>query len=171
MSQNLETDITANAEYEGTPEEEPPHSEHCESSVGTVIVDMNGCDYLLTGETNRTHDEKATAEVHIECENEGEEIETTGSSGCDIDIPAQTPTAGGVTYTQSEDAEGTKTITVDAHVTGITYTSTGFACVLAGISSEANNLDYAGTVEITGHEENEAGETLDPANLTLVETE
>jgi hypothetical protein len=59
-------------------------------------------------------------------------------------ILGQTPTSGGVTYTNENG-----TVNVKETITGITYTcESAFLCGLAGIPTEGNNADYNGTMVV-----------------------
>jgi len=153
-------EVTVHPTYNGTIGV-TPHTTHCDSSSGTVVVDTNGCDYKLTGETNVEHNGKE-AEVHIECDQPGEEIEITGSSGCTVDVPAQTPTQGGVRYTNDGNA-----IIVDATATGIEWTAHGFICAFGGIATEGHDAIYTGSVTVQGYED--AAHTKE-VNLDINET-
>jgi hypothetical protein len=133
-----------------------PHSpgEACESAFGNVIVDMNGCGYTLTGNTDGS-DGGTDATVWIECPT-GKEIVLTNSL-CNIKIPVQTPTSGGVTYT-NEGSGSTRDVKVSETITGITYTSEGSFCALGGVPSEGNNADYNGTATVKGYQDNSGTE-------------
>lgn len=139
------THTTVKALYTGTTAE--PTSAHCGAGalLGKAEVKMNGCDYELTGTTTGSdvHTTGADATISVLCAKAGEHIEIITSS-CTIKVPAQTPTEGGVTYTNEAGGK----VTIHATVTGITYTSTGGLCSLGGISSEGNNSDYTGTVTV-----------------------
>jgi hypothetical protein len=125
-----------------------PTNTSCESLIGIVRVDMNGCNYLLTGDTTQEDGGKADAEVKIECP-EGKEIEFTNN--CKVKIPAQAPTSGGVTYTNGTD-NGKGDVTVTFTLTGLTYTAEGSFCSVAGIvPSESDTLDLIGTMTVTGY--------------------
>jgi hypothetical protein len=107
---------------------------------------MNECDYVLTGETTG-EDEGTDATVWIECANEGEQIEIDVTGLLTLGVPPQTPTSGGVTYTNN--AGGT--VTINATATGITYNcEPHFICTLGGIATEGNDADYTGAVVAHG---------------------
>jgi hypothetical protein len=100
----LETeDVTVHPTYTG-----------CSTATGgfPVTVDTKGCDFTLTGET----DASKRGKVHLICETGSDISITIPSINCTITIHEQTPTAGGVTYTQN----GTH-VDATAEVTGITY--------------------------------------------------
>jgi len=137
--------VTIFPTYTGTKEKptEPP----CKSTLGTATVDMNECSYDLTGKTTNEHPKgsgKFDAVVWVTCP-AGKEITITGPLGCTIHIHTQTPTEGGVTYTNETTPGGKKDIKIHATVTGITYSTTN-ACTIAGFPTEGNNADYTGTV-------------------------
>jgi hypothetical protein len=130
-----------------------PHPDHECTGVGPVTratIDMNGCDYDITGNTtgkdvtDSSGGKTPDATIWITCPKD-KHIGITTNVGCTLTIPEQTPTEGGVTYT-NETVGGKKQVTVHATVTGITYTTDGFACALGGLPSEGNNSDYTGTV-------------------------
>lgn len=127
-----------------------PNNTSCESPIGIVRVDMNGCNYLLTGDTTKEDGGKTDAEFKIECP-ENKEIELTNN--CKVKIPAQTPTTGGITYANGTD-NGKGDVTVTFTVTGLTYTAEGSFCSVAGIvPSQADTLDLIGTMTVTGYED------------------
>jgi hypothetical protein len=148
--ENGAEEATVFASYVGKPNE-TPHGAACESAFGSVTVDMNGCDYKLTGNTTGSDEGKADATVWIQCKKVGEHIVLTQSL-CTIKVPAQTPTSGGVIYA-NETENGKGVVKITATVTGITYTSEGSFCALGGVSSEGDNADYNGTAVITGYED------------------
>jgi hypothetical protein len=142
-AQNLPVqEVTLKPEYKGTTSNHG--SPKCESDVGEMTVDVNGCAYILTGRTTQIDNGKVDAVVSLECPT-GAEMVFTGTM-CTIKIPTQTPTSGGVTYVN----EGGH-ITANITATGVTYTSEGAFCKLAGIASEGNTADYVGTVTLFGY--------------------
>jgi hypothetical protein len=139
--------------YTGKKEDTENHE--CESSFGNITVDMNGCDYDLTGETTGKDELKEDATVSITCpvhEGKRTEITITTKAGCTIHIHEQTSTEGGVTYTNGTGANGKPDVTVHATVTGITFTTTGAFCSLGKLPAEGNTADYTGTVTVEGPE-------------------
>ncbi|HEY5815772.1 MAG TPA: hypothetical protein VIS95_05470 [Solirubrobacterales bacterium] len=127
---------------------ETPHigSNNCEP-----IISMNGCHYVLSGDTDGEDLEQTDATFWIVCP-EGKEIEMTFSN-CAVKVPGQTPTAGGVTYSNLPNHKPRSAIQVTTTVTGLTYSATpGFACGFKGFSSEGDNLDLEGTIVLTGYE-------------------
>jgi len=127
-----------------------PHSTKCNTSIGEATIDVNGCDYLLTGDTTGSDEGKADAKMSIVCP-EGKSIQITDASGCTVTVPAQAPTEGGVTYT-NETENGKGVVKVKATVTGITYTA-NFVCQLGGMSAHGDDAKYTGTVLLTGYED------------------
>jgi hypothetical protein len=123
-----------------------PHtSAECDTTIGTAPIDMNGCDYDLTGTTTGVDEGLTDATVSVTCPTPSTHIIVTNSTGLKIKVPAQTPTSGGVTYTN-----GTGTVNVKATATGITYTcESAFLCGVAGIPTEGNNADYTGNVVVS----------------------
>jgi hypothetical protein len=144
---NNAEEATVFATYNGT-KNVVPHTTHCNTSIGTTgTVDMNECDYVLTGATTQKDAGLTDAVIHVVCPAGGEIVITT--SLCSITIPGQTPTEGGVTY--KNEAGGKVKVTATA--TGITYTTQGPFCGLGGLPAEANNADYNGTVVVSGFED------------------
>jgi hypothetical protein len=140
---NGASSLTITPTYTGKVEE-TPHGVPCTSSIGTATIDMNSCDYDLTGTTTGS-DTGTDAIVSITCP-ANTEIVITNSTGLNLKIPAQTPTSGGVTYTN----EAGK-VNVKATSTGITYTcESAFLCNVAGIATEGNTADYTGNVVASG---------------------
>jgi hypothetical protein len=150
------TEITVDATYTGTILQTSGTHEHCTatSPATKATVSMEGCDYDLTGNTTGLDNGKTDATVWVTCPT-GKEIKIVTNAGCTIRVPSQTPTEGGVVYTN----EAGK-VKVDVTATGVTYTSEGPLCSLGGIPSEANNSDYTGDVVVSGFEDN--GGTTEP---------
>jgi hypothetical protein len=149
--------IHADVLYEGTLNQ-TPHEIHCNSNIGTVTIDMNGCEYTLSGETTGV-DPKGSgnkdATIWITCP-AGKTIQITSSVGATLSIPAQTPTKGGVTYTNVANHAGNSAVTVNATVTGITTTcAPAFACAIGGIPAHGNGFEYNGSVTMTAFEDKE----------------
>ncbi len=126
----------------------------CPTTLGNALVKMNGCDYDLTGSTTGSDGGAADATVSITCTGTNK-IEIQGPLGCTLSIPAQTPTSGGVTYT-NEGAGATRAVTVKATSTGITYTASN-ACTLVGFSTHGNDADFTGSVTVKGFVDNGSG--------------
>ncbi len=137
--------VTVLPTYKGKKGE--PENTICESLIGIVRVDMNGCDYVLTGNTTQEDGGKADAEVSIVCP-EGKAIRITNN--CEITIPGQTPTGGGVTYVNGTE-NGKGDVTINQTLTGLKFTAKG-VCSLVGIPNEGSNLDLVGTMTVTGYE-------------------
>ena len=132
----------------------------CPTTLGNALVKMNGCDYDLTGSTTGS-DGGTDATVSITCSGTNK-IEIQGPLGCTVSIPAQTPTSGGVTYT-NEGAGATRAVTVTATSTGITYTATN-ACTLVKINTHGNDANYTGTVTVKGFGDVSQGPAPDEFN-------
>lgn len=128
-----------------------PHGLGCsvfESSEATVT--MNDCEYTMTGSTTGS-DNGTDAIVWIQCP-AGKEIEFAIGAGCTIKVPSQTPTSGGVTYTNLTNHSGGSAVSTNTTLTGVTFTAPGFACSLAGLPSHGNNGSFTGTSTLTGYE-------------------
>lgn len=106
----------------------------------TTHVQMRSCDYLFTSEATPTH-----APVHIQCSTAGDEIRINGTVlGAEVTcvrVPAQTPTGGGVTYSNVAGGD----VKITATVTGIEYTVQGFCG-----SETVNNGTYNASVTVGG---------------------
>ncbi len=145
---NNSTEVTVDPSYTGRLSL-TPHGTPCTSPLGSVTIDMNSCDYDLTGKTTGSDGGLTDATISVTCTTTGDHIVITGPLGCKIKFPAQTPTSGGVTYTNKANHSGGSAIEVKATATGITYTSE--SCI--GVASEGNDSDYTGTVVVTGYED------------------
>jgi hypothetical protein len=140
---NGSNSLTITPTYIGRPEE-TPHGTKCNALGSAATVNMNTCDYDLTGSTTGS-DSGTDATTSITCSGSNEIIITT-DFGLILRIPAQTPTSGGVTYTN----EGSK-VKVTATATGITYTcETAFLCAISNLSMAGNSGDYNGSVILAG---------------------
>lgn len=128
------------AALEGTPG--ATDEGHCGSSLGEFEIKVNGCEIVITGNTN----ESGHAEAWLTCPEENE-LEMITSFGVTISAPAQTPTAGGITYTNMGDG----TVLAEATVEGITYSCTPhFLCTLGGAPTEGNSGDLSGSILMSG---------------------
>jgi hypothetical protein len=129
----------------------------------TTHVDVNGCAFVLTF-TDKSAEKHHTA--HLECPKDKSitiTIDPPIVGECIIHVWPQTPTTGGVAYTNKLD--GTKhDVTLDITAEGIEYTetSTGFGCGHGTAETHHNDADLIGTVTATGF--NTAGEQV---NLTV----
>ena len=171
---NGASEITADALYEGTLNATPHTDHHCNSSSGTATIDMNGCGYILTGETTGTapagHTAGKDATVWLECPGSNK-IQITSSLGITLSIPAQTPTTGGVSYTNVASHNGNSAVAVKATVTGVTTTCAGtFLCTLGGYPHHSNQWQYTGDVTMTAYENTEGLPTpvVEGARTSLV---
>jgi hypothetical protein len=134
---------------------ETPHGTACDATIGNVTIDVNDCHYVLTGNTTGSDNGGTDATVWIQCPT-GQSIKITSSLGPVISVPTQTPTEGGVTYTNVPNHEGSgqSGVLVTATSTGITATcAPAFGCGLAGIPTHSNSSKYTGTVQVTGYED------------------
>jgi hypothetical protein len=144
--------VTESIKYTGKTGAGETENPKCESKgLGDVTFDSNGCGYVLTGETNGKDKETTDATAWIQCP-PGAQFTITTAIGCTIHVHEQTPTEGGVTYTNGIDPGGRKDITVTATLTGLTYSTSGFACSLAGLPAEGNTLDTNATYTIKAPE-------------------
>jgi hypothetical protein len=139
------SEITVEPTYEGTLGVTPHVAgEHCNiTGGGRATVDMNGCDFDLTGNTTQTDPPVVgnDAVVSLTCP-VGAEVVITTNVGCNLKMPAQTPTQGGVTYTN----KGATQVEVKVTSTGVTFTTEGALCGFLGLPSEGNTADYNDTV-------------------------
>ena len=162
---NGDSEITADVSYNGTvsfngdPETQTKTSTtHCNASSGTATIDMNGCGYILTGDTSGNapagHTAGKDATVWIHCPI-GKNIQVTSSLGVTLTIPPQTPTTGGVSYTNVPVHDKNTAVAVKATVTGITSTcgTSTFICTLGGIPHHSNQYTYTGDVTMTAFED------------------
>jgi hypothetical protein len=131
-----------------------PHETPCDTAVGPMTFDMNDCHYKLTGNTTGS-DNGTDATTWIVCPL-GKEIEITGPFGCKTKIPPQTPTMGGVTYTNVPNHPGGAAITVTTTVTGLTYTSNCYR-----FAPHGDDLIFTSWVTLTGYTDNPNNSTTD----------
>jgi hypothetical protein len=125
-----------------------PVFEECYSGLapnpGEVVLRTNECHITLTGTT----DGNGHAETHINCG--ASPIETEVPGACTFTIGTQTPTGGGVHYTNH--TSGPKDFTVQATVEGVDYHAHGPLCFLVAsgeISSETftdDDLDFTSSI-------------------------
>jgi hypothetical protein len=128
-----------------------PVYEECYSGLapnpGEVEVRTNECHFTLTGTT----DGNGHAEAHVNCGASPIELEIPGA--CTFTIGTQTPTGGGVHYTNHTTATPMD-FTVQATVTGIHYHAHGPLCFLVAegeISSEtftADDADFTSSITV-----------------------
>lgn len=116
----------------------------CNLGGTSFPLDFKGCGYKLTGKTTQEDGGKTDAVVWIVCPGSAE-ITTAGPLGCQIKIPAQTPTTGGATYTNEAGGK----VRVALTLTGTTYTTTA-ACALLGFPSEGDTLDLTDSFVLEG---------------------
>jgi hypothetical protein len=159
---NGASETTVDVTYSGTIGVSP-HTTHCNTNAGgTLTIDTTGCGYIWTGNTDApfyTNDAVKDATTWIHCEGTNQ-IKITSSLGPTITIPPQTPTAGGVTYTNVANGD----VTVTTTVTGITATChPTFSCTLAGIPHHTNNREYTGSVTMAGFVDNNPTPQITPA--------
>jgi hypothetical protein len=160
---NGSTEATVLAGYTSIINETPHNAlePKCNATIGKVLIDMNDCHYILTGNTTKEHPKasgKFDAAIWIKCPKVNEveqEITITGPLGCVIHVPSQTPTEGGVVYTNLPPHPGGAAVKVTATVTGITYKATN--CI--GFHAEDDDAEYNGTVTVTGYEDKNATTT------------
>jgi hypothetical protein len=153
---NGEPVVTVDVEYEGTLDQTPHTEKHCNASFGNVTIDMNGCAYVLNGETTgKDVNGKTDGTMWIECP-EGKVITMTSSIGIKLTVPAQTPTKGGTTVTNLASHAGNSALKVSMTATGITtICEEAFPCALAGIPTHSNDYKYTGEVTVTAFEDAE----------------
>lgn len=142
---------------------ETPHGAACTSTIGQLTYDMNGCHERLTGSTTGS-DNGTDATVWIECP-EGKVIKITGPQMCTVEIPGQTPSSGGVTYTNLPNHAGGSAIKVIMTMTGLTYKAPGIFCAMLGFPAHGTDLHYRGSISLTGYEDKNLNTTtLTPAS-------
>ena len=120
-------------------------SAECNGPFGThPKIEFNSCDYLFTaGETIGTTGMETTGQAHIKCATAGQQI-VINASVCTIKVAEQTPTGGHVIF---KTITGTKNhVTIEATVTGITYTA-------SGLCTGGNNGTYTGNVTVKGYKQ------------------
>jgi ketosteroid isomerase-like protein len=134
------TEVTATAHYT-----------ECETTNNgyPTNVNMNGCHFVLTF-TDEAAAKHHTA--HLVCPAEKNvkiSINPPIVGECHTYIPSQTPTTGGVVYTQIEIA-GKKALTLDVTIQGITNTKeeTGFGC--GGAGGHDNQSTLEATIKVQG---------------------
>jgi hypothetical protein len=123
-----------------------PEVTGCTAGGGEAIVHTNGCHYEFTAKNSAaTH-----ATVHLRCPT-GKKIDVTTSGGT-MRIGAQTPTKGGVTYTNIL-MDAKNAITINKTIEGIHVECHG-ACQIFGTTSATGTMKGAmtlqGTDTITG---------------------
>jgi hypothetical protein len=150
--------VTVTAEYEEC-------TTHASGINAASTVDMNGCAYILTGETtDGTH-----GIVHIECPGTNVIEVTTPSVNCTVKVKAQTPTSGGISYENTFPTGEKDDVDATATVEGITFErSGGIICAASGIPSEGNNAKLLEKITIRAYKDtgptNPEGEQV---NLTV----
>ena len=156
---NGDPEITADVLYEGTLNQTPHVDQHCNSTSGTATVNMNGCASVLTGETTGSapagHTAGKDATVWLECPG-ANKVQITTSGGYTLTIPPQTPTTGGVSYTNVASHNGNSAVAIKVTVAGITITCAGtFLCTLNGTPHHSNQWEYTGDVTMTAYGDTE----------------
>ena len=148
------TDVTVKANYP---------AKACLATGGLVAtIDTNGCTYTLTGETNGT----GQGIIHLVCP-EGKAVEVTiPEDNCTIKVhgPNQTPTSGGITYTNNE-ANKPDDVEATIEAKGITYERVGTtAGCIASVPKEGNDLDLLTKITLRAFEDKDGGPQV---NLTV----
>jgi hypothetical protein len=148
------TNLTVDASYTGKVNE-TPHGTPCSSSLGDVTVEMNGCDYDISGETTGEDPIGSfDATVWITCPGANKIQVTYAPLGVTLSIPAQTPTSGGVTYKNLVNHAGASAIEARMTATGFEYScAPATICMLAGIPANGKTVDYTGTLVATCYED------------------
>lgn len=114
----------------------------CTLSGMEATVTTTGCHIRMTAETVG-----GVAVMHTECDSGKKIVISVG--GCTIEIGPQTP-GGGTVYAETEGGEA---LSAETHVTGISYTASGFACTLLGISSGSSGDTKVTFTSIKGYED------------------
>jgi hypothetical protein len=132
----------------------------CRFSALTATVTTTGCNYVFDSDTT-AHLHSILFEdapVSIECETF--KAITIALSGCTITISGAPDNQGlhGVTF--SNDSAGfSENITINATITTIRYTVTGFGCGLAGIKTGLHtDGTYTGLTRVRGFEDFQGSE-------------
>jgi hypothetical protein len=99
------------------------YSGNCNFVGQSATVNMNGCNYRFN----------ASGTVDIVCSGGNEITFSVPSPVCDVVVPAQTGLSS-VTYHSINATE----LTIEPHVTGITYTATGAGCPTPGHHPDGN---------------------------------
>lgn len=147
---NNSTEMTIDPTYTGQFGEPTHNTEH---QCGKIAIDMNACHYVLTGNTTGVDEGSTDGTVWITCPGTNVLKITQSGFGITIQIPPQTPTTGGVTYTNQEE-NGKKVIRLQITMTGITsLCHPAFICGLVGFSTHENNTTFTGTAVLTGYED------------------
>jgi hypothetical protein len=131
-----------------------PTYANCKTTDGfPATVNMTDCSFVLTF-TDDPNQEHHTA--HLECPKGVTHAHVSVNppivGECHLTIPPQTPTTGGVTYTNIKHPTGTSphSLTLNITAEGITHTAveTGFGC--GGDDGVTNNTTLNGKVIATG---------------------
>jgi hypothetical protein len=138
-----------------------PSYSGCEAFGQPATVDVNGCDYLLTGETGPN----GHGTVHVICSGTNKIEITIPSISCTLKVHTQTPTGGGLVYTNTSGSPDD--IHATATLTGVTYEreGNGLACAI-GAPSEGNDLDLIENITIKAYKD-ESGTKGSQINLTV----
>jgi hypothetical protein len=143
-----------------------PAKTTCKSPLGEASIVTTGCNYIITGETSPFTNTSGVSEgedatVHLECE-AGKEIKVT-SGGCEIKLSDKSGTTSvnqklnGVKFT-NEGTGSSADIKLDVTVDKIHYTTSGFACTVAGLPATGTDGFLTGKVTVTGFEDNAGSE-------------
>lgn len=150
---NGSSELTVEPQYSGT-KNVAPHTSHCNTSIGNVEIDTNGCHYVLTGATTGS-DNGTDATIWLQCP-AGQAIRTTNSVGFTVTIPPQTPTSGGVVYSNVSNHAGGSAVKVTVTATGLTNSCAPvFTCTLYGMAHHADGVDYLNTIILTAYEDSD----------------
>jgi hypothetical protein len=137
------------------------------SETYNTTIDMNGCALIFT----ISNGANVHNPLHIECPTGAGTITHGGIANtkliiatvpglCEMTIPEQTPTSGGVTYEAGTSA-GKKDVTANVTVSGIHFTTHGLCQLVAGQPTDFTwgNMTYTGKITFTGT--NAAGVAVD----------
>jgi hypothetical protein len=137
--------------------------DECTFGAFPATIHMEGCDYLITGETVENAAKERHGRVHIVCPEAKHITITVPALDCNLTITNLGATSGsmtpenGITYTNGE-SEGVKDITAKITMKGIhvikdpvlTEGKESFACSLL---AKEGNATYTGTQTLTGFED------------------
>jgi hypothetical protein len=135
---------------------------------GPATIDMNGCDYLLTGatttSTNTSGANRTTAAVDIEgtCTS----IVITAPD-CEIRITKQS-LKHGLIFSNEGPLGTTEDVKVTAHIDNIHYTTNDtIACTVAGLGPTGNDAFITGTFTAKGYESHTAHGTANHVGFAV----
>jgi hypothetical protein len=140
-------------DYFGT-EKVTPHAAN--EDCANITVDMNGCDYDLTGNTTGKDTGSTDATVWVKCPVGKEITITTTSAARSTSTTRHRQKAASHTRTKPWAAKSHQNRN---YMDRITCTAPGLACLFTGFPSESNGFDYTGT-EVVACFDDKAGPNI-----------